>query len=190
MRRSTAAALLMIPLLALPLAAQEHQAHEGAMDHSMHHAPAPTEGLRAELVADIQQLEEKYLSLARAMTGRFDWRPADGVRSVGEVFGHVADANFMIPSMAGAEREMADRRFEAEDEAGILEGLEHSFMHARNAIADVPDAELDDEVTMFGQPATKRQVLTLLVTHMHEHLGQAIAYARSTGVTPPWSAGS
>jgi hypothetical protein len=23
--------------------------------------------------------------------------------------------------------------------------------------------------------------------HMHEHLGQSIAYARSNGVTPPWS---
>jgi uncharacterized damage-inducible protein DinB len=28
----------------------------------------------------------------------------------------------------------------------------------------------------------------MLVTHMHEHLGQSIAYARSIGVTPPWSA--
>jgi uncharacterized damage-inducible protein DinB len=26
-----------------------------------------------------------------------------------------------------------------------------------------------------------------LVSHEHEHLGQMIAYARSNGVTPPWS---
>jgi hypothetical protein len=25
------------------------------------------------------------------------------------------------------------------------------------------------------------------VTHLHEHLGQLIAYARSNKVTPPWS---
>ena len=24
-------------------------------------------------------------------------------------------------------------------------------------------------------------------THLHEHLGQLIAYARSNGVVPPWS---
>ena len=28
----------------------------------------------------------------------------------------------------------------------------------------------------------------LFVTHNHEHLGQMIAYARSVGVTPPWTA--
>jgi uncharacterized damage-inducible protein DinB len=41
---------------------------------------------------------------------------------------------------------------------------------------------------MFGQPASKRRMLILLVTHMHEHLGQSIAYARTNGVVPPWSA--
>jgi hypothetical protein len=33
-------------------------------------------------------------------------------------------------------------------------------------------------------------VLTLLVSHLHEHLGQAIAYARMNGVAPPWSEGN
>jgi uncharacterized damage-inducible protein DinB len=27
-----------------------------------------------------------------------------------------------------------------------------------------------------------------MANHMHEHLGQAIAYARVNGVVPPWSA--
>jgi uncharacterized damage-inducible protein DinB len=35
---------------------------------------------------------------------------------------------------------------------------------------------------------TKTTVLLLLATHSHEHLGQSIAYARSNGVTPPWTA--
>jgi uncharacterized damage-inducible protein DinB len=26
-----------------------------------------------------------------------------------------------------------------------------------------------------------------MVAHLHEHLGQLIAYARSVGVVPPWS---
>ena len=30
-------------------------------------------------------------------------------------------------------------------------------------------------------------VLFLIANHMHEHLGQSIAYARTNGVTPPWS---
>jgi hypothetical protein len=32
-----------------------------------------------------------------------------------------------------------------------------------------------------------RQVWVVTVAHLHEHLGQSIAYARTNGVTPPWS---
>ncbi|NIW85417.1 MAG: DinB family protein, partial [Gammaproteobacteria bacterium] len=53
----------------------------------------------------------------------------------------------------------------------------------------VPKESLDDPIDMFGQQATKRAGLILLVTHMHEHLGQMVAYARMNGVAPPWSAG-
>ena len=189
-----------LALAAAPVGAQEHEGHDTG--HEGMHAAAPSEGLRAELIRDIEQLESKYMDLARAMTGKFGWRPAEGVRSVGEVFGHVAGANFMIPSMAGAMmpesmrggdmQENMRRMQEVErsgDEARIMESLEHSFMHARHAIADVPDEQLDERTRMFGQDVTKRQVLTLLVTHMHEHLGQAIAYARMNGVAPPWSGG-
>jgi hypothetical protein len=28
-----------------------------------------------------------------------------------------------------------------------------------------------------------------ILSHLHEHLGQSIAYARTNGVAPPWSGG-
>lgn len=186
MRSLTSGAVLLMAALVAPAAAQDSGAHAGHA--GMEHAAAPTEGLRAELVADVEQMEQKYVSLAEAMTAHLDWRPGEGVRSVREVFEHVASANFMIPSMAGVEREMAEQHVdEASGSDALVDGLKHSFMHAKHAIAQVPDSELEDMVTMFGREATKRQVLTLLVTHMHEHLGQSIAYARANGVTPPWS---
>ena len=42
--------------------------------------------------------------------------------------------------------------------------------------------------TIFGRQTTKRDACMLTVVHAHEHLGQLIAYARSNGITPPWSA--
>ena len=48
---------------------------------------------------------------------------------------------------------------------------------AGEAAADGPEPE--EEV-----PA---QTWILATTHLHEHLGQAIAYARANGVVPPWS---
>jgi len=40
---------------------------------------------------------------------------------------------------------------------------------------------------MFGQKSTNRRLWITTTTHLHEHLGQLIAYARSNNVTPPWS---
>ena len=179
--------------LAAPAAAQQAGHDHGA-------AAMPTTGLRAELIRDVTTLERQYLMLADAMTGKYGWRPGEGVRSVGEVFMHVAGANYMVPTMAGVQppagmpsgslQEMFGRMQEMEkvtDEAQVKAALRESFAHARHAIASVPDDQLDGMVKLFGQDATRRRVLTVLVTHMHEHLGQSIAYARTNGVTPPWS---
>lgn len=199
MHMRVGALVLGLLVLVSPSAARAQHGEGGGHDGA-HPAP-PASGLRAELIADVEQLEGKYTGLARAMTGKFGWRPAEGVRSVGEVFAHVAGANFMIPGMAGVampaslgsmENARAHlRQLEtAGTEAEIIQALEHSFAHAKHALAQVTDAQLDEATRMFGREATKRQVLTLLVTHMHEHLGQSIAYARSNGVTPPWSGGN
>jgi uncharacterized damage-inducible protein DinB len=183
MRGITLTTAFLLLAAVAPAAAQQHD------DHDMDHPAAPTDGPRAEWIQDIDQLEEKYTALAGALEEHWAWRPGEGVRSVGELFGHVANANFMFPTMVGIEPEMKPEDFEKLGGPATMEGLSHSFMHARHAISEVSDEALDETTTLFGREATKRQVLTMMVTHMHEHLGQAIAYARTNGVAPPWSGG-
>jgi len=115
-----------------------------------------------------------------------------GVRSQGEVFLHVAAANFGIPSymgvtapegfkMDGYEKSMTKK-------ADIQKALKDSFAHMENALASTSDADMDKQVTLFGQTMTERGAYMLLLSHVHEHLGQSIAYARSNGIVPPWTA--
>ena len=71
----------------------------------------------------------------------------------------------------------------------MLADLEASFAFLRKAMeAQSPD--LTKEITVFGRKTTAQETWILTVTHLHEHLGQAIAYARSNNVTPPWSKGA
>jgi uncharacterized damage-inducible protein DinB len=181
--------------IAVPATAQQHEhAHE---DMAM-----PSSGMHAALLADLEVLEQKYTGLAEAMVEHFAWRPAEGVRSVSEVFMHIAGANHYVPTLVGVAppegmevaslEEAFGRMGEMEgitDPAEVMEGMSAGFAHARHAIKSVPEEALDDPIDMFGQQATKRAGLILLMTHMHEHLGQMVAYARMNGVTPPWSAG-
>ena len=40
---------------------------------------------------------------------------------------------------------------------------------------------------VFGQDFTVQGMLVMTAAHLHEHLGQMIAYARSNNVKPPWA---
>jgi hypothetical protein len=128
---------------------------------------------------------------------QYAWRPAEGVRSSAEVLLHVAAPNYWLPISLGidppADVPIAEAfetmvAFEKEtDRAAIIASLGASFDHLRSAIAATPEASLDDDLEYFGRQGTVRSYLVEITTHLHEHLGQLVAYARTNGVTPPWS---
>ena len=163
-------------------------------------SPAPRAGIMGELMTDVAGVQKKLDGLAREMPQeKYDWRPAADVRSVSEVFLHVAGENYGIPAAVGVPADpvtglkatdfAAVTKFEKQqlsrDE--MVQEIDRSFAYLLKAMKDTPNAKLDQKVTFFGHQMTRRAVWVAAVNHMHEHLGQAIAYARSNGVVPPWS---
>ncbi|MEZ5345218.1 MAG: DinB family protein [Pyrinomonadaceae bacterium] len=150
-------------------------------------------GVRAETMSQLVAAEKKFIALAEATPqDKYGWRPGEGVRSVSEVFMHVAAANYGVLSAAGVKPEGVTmeeiRGFEKiTDKAKVVEVLKASFEHARKGINGVSDDDLDNSVKLFGSDSTVRGVLIAVAVHCHEHLGQSIAYARTTGIVPPWS---
>ena len=154
-------------------------------------SPPPAAGFRADFLRQLGDAEEKLIALAEATPAdKFTWRPAQGVRSVSEVFMHVAGGNYFLSTFLGVKPpEGVGRDIEKiTDKAKVVETLRQSFAHARRAAEGVSDADLERQVKLFGNDSTFRGVLFLMATHAHEHLGQSIAYARMNGITPPWSA--
>jgi uncharacterized damage-inducible protein DinB len=149
-------------------------------------------GIRAELLKQVKDAEKKIVDLAEAMPQeKYRWRPMEGVRSVSEVYMHVVGANYFLPSFAGVkppEGLSRDMEKTVTEKAKVVEMLRRSFDHVRKAIMSESDADLDKPAKLFGQETTVRDVLLTTVVHMHEHLGQSIAYARMNGVVPPWTA--
>lgn len=155
-------------------------------------AAPPTSGLRADVVSELSAVEKQLVSLAEAIPAeKYAWRPADGVRSVGEVYVHVAGGNYLLGSMLGVKRPEGtgpDMEKKIRDKATIVPGLKASYDYVRGAIEGLSDADLDKKVNFFGTEITERAVLLRALGHSHEHLGQSIAYARMNGITPPWTA--
>ena len=153
-------------------------------------APA---GYRADMLTWINQAQSELEQLAEAMPeSKYSWRPGKGVRSVGEVYLHVAQANYGLPGFAGVAAP-AGFKFEGYDtsmqkKADIQKALHDSFEHMKSALSAASEADLDKTVDLFGTKSTARGLYMLLLSHAHEHLGQSIAYARMNGVVPPWTA--
>ena len=69
----------------------------------------------------------------------------------------------------------------------VIAKLTESFAAVRKALEDATAGGLSRDVEFFGRRTTVRGILTEIDTHVAEHMGQAIAYARMNGIVPPWS---
>jgi uncharacterized damage-inducible protein DinB len=74
------------------------------------------------------------------------------------------------------------------DKDEIAKMLKDSYAAVKDAAANLTEDDLNKMVqTPFGMEMSMRSFMIALLNHGHEHLGQAIAYARMNGITPPWS---
>ena len=164
-------------------------------------APSPRPAVVETLARDVDEVRTKLVSLARAIPAAdWGWRPGEGVRSVEEVLLHVTYDSYYLPTAGGvpapdgtgitldyetalafAERDLS------RDE--ILDVVDASLVHLGDAMTRAGDATLSENVTVFGRDMDRLGLWVLATVHLHDHLGQLIAYARVLDVVPPWSAG-
>jgi uncharacterized damage-inducible protein DinB len=147
---------------------------------------------RAEMLMHFNTSIRKVIQLAEAMPAeRYTWSPAKDVMPVGQVYAHIARYNFYYPSTALGAKLPAGIRLDTleamRDKAAVVRLLRQSADFARNAITNLPDAQVDAATRLYGRTVPGWAVMVQLVAHMNEHLGQSIAYARSNNVVPPWS---
>jgi uncharacterized damage-inducible protein DinB len=153
---------------------------------------APTSGFRAEFLEEIDDYGQRYTRLAEAMPAeKYAWRPAEGVRSVGDVFAHITLANYGIARALGtappAGFDMKAILALSTDKPKLLQTMKDSFLHFRGAIVALNDVDADKPQKMFNRQTTVRGSFIMITGHFGEHLGQSIAYARVNGIVPPWT---
>jgi len=166
--------------LAAPLAAQQRAS--GAP------AAAQPVSIQTSLANDVGTLSDKFVGLARVMAGKYDWRPGQGVRSVGEVFNLIVGENKMLTGLlTGTPSQGGMGGAQITDPAQLQEALTSSYAALKQAVSGLSASDLNAGVKMFGRDMTKQSAVLLLMFDQHEHLGQSIAYARTNSVVPPWS---
>jgi len=154
-------------------------------------ALAQYEGLWEGYDGEWSHVSKQLVALAEATPAdKFAWSPASGVRSVSEVYMHIAIANFSLLSFTGP-KIPADLKAEMEKtvtaKADVVNWLKRSLEAVKAAHTAVKPADLSRKVKINGKEATVDGMYLRIIVHANEHMGQLIAYARSMGVVPPWS---
>ena len=156
-------------------------------------------GFRADLLGQLEYVQKQVIDLESAIPDeKMTWRPNKDVRSISEVFSHIAFSNYLIFKFAGValpegigintpEDEMKWEKAST-DKKVIHEQLVKSFEFVKSSIRGMTDASMDNSIDFFGQKMSMRAILMIVQSHIHEHFGQSIAYARMVDVVPPWTA--
>jgi len=141
-----------------------------------------------EFNGQIDFVKGRLLQLAEAMPdAKYSWTPGEGVRTVGEVYIHSAEANYYLIAMIKGVKPDMEQEKSPTDKKTALSMLEKSFNDVKDAAGKLTEVDLNREVEAFGMKFSLRNFMITILNHNHEHLGQSIAYARMNGVTPPWS---
>lgn len=173
-------ATLLVPVVLAPIAASLQ-------------AQAPPPNFRDEFLMQFNASASKLVALAKAMPEEsYSWRPMEGVASVASAYMHIAHYNYMYPETAlgvalpeGIDYSRWEEDVTAKD--AVVPILEQSMEHVRATATAMSDADLARMTQLYGRDVPQWAVLLQLITHMNEHLGQEIAYARMNRVVPPWS---
>jgi uncharacterized damage-inducible protein DinB len=153
-------------------------------------AQAP-EGVWQGYDGEWKHVSQQLIALAEATPAeKFSWRPAPGVRSTSEVYMHVVDANFYLLSITGPKmpadwNENMGKTVTSKPE--VIAWLKRSLEAVKTAHAAETPKDLERKVKIADREATVDGMYLRILIHANEHMGQLIAYARMTGVVPPWS---
>jgi uncharacterized damage-inducible protein DinB len=161
------------------------------MNASTSFAQGLPEGVFKGYAGEWDHVSEQLIALAEATPqDKFTWRPAAGVRSTSEVYMHIAHANFLLLGATGPKMpsEFKDKLVTTVTaKADVIRWLKRSLEAVKEAHATEKPEDLQRKVRIFNTDATVDGIFLRIIVHDNEHMGQLIAYARMTGVVPPWS---
>ena len=167
--------------------------------------------LKTEYLDDFAETCKHLDQLSQTMpANKYAWRPAAGVRSVSEVYVHIANGNFLLLSLTGVKlpseyfpnlatdakgkpetqavfKRMGELEKTVADKDAVTRMLKSSLDEVRNRLSQLTAGELDQPADFFGEKTTVRRIYLRIFAHVNEHYGQSIAYARVNGIVPPWS---
>jgi uncharacterized damage-inducible protein DinB len=118
----------------------------------------------------------------------WSYQPTKEVRTVAQLFAHVADAQYEFCGVAAEGKSVAkDIEKTQKTKAEIVPALKEAFAYCDAAYAKMTDAGAAEMVSFFGMRITILGAMDFNTAHNMEHYGNLVTYMRIKGIVPPSS---
>ena len=118
----------------------------------------------------------------------YSFRATPEVRTIAQLFGHIADAYFGMCSAAGGGKP-PQQSFEksATTKAALVKALADGVSFCQSAMAAMTDQKGAESVDFVFGPTPRLGILFFVTTHTYEHYGNLVTYMRLNKIVPPSS---
>ena len=126
-------------------------------------------------------------SLDKIPDNLWSFQPTPDVRTVGQLFAHIADGQYEFCS--AAEGKQIDKAIEktAKTKADVGAAVKEAFAYCDAAFAKMTDADAAAMVPFFGRQLSRLGIMDFNTAHTMEHYGNLVTYMRIKGIVPPSS---
>jgi uncharacterized damage-inducible protein DinB len=127
---------------------------------------------------------------AQVPEDKYKYQPTPQVRTMGQLFGHIANASAMLCNTASGMKAAGSGDAEKlATKAEIQKALANAFATCDHAFQMITPANANETVTLFGQTHTRIGAMAFNNAHDYEHYGNIVTYMRINGLVPPSSGG-
>jgi len=118
----------------------------------------------------------------------YNFKPVDGVRTYGQILGHIADAQYTFCSIAlGEKNPDLDIEKTKTSKADLTAALKTAFSYCDKAYDSMTETSATQTVQLMGGDTPKLGVLNVNNLHSIEHYGNLVTYMRMKNIVPPTS---
>ncbi|HVW07212.1 MAG TPA: DinB family protein [Bryobacteraceae bacterium] len=118
----------------------------------------------------------------------YSYRPTPEVRTIGQLFGHIADAsNHICAAAMGGQRAPGSVEQTVKTKAGLIASLKREFAGCDADYAKLTPSSAMETISFEGMTLTRVAAMDYEVAHTWEHYGNLVTYMRLNKIVPPSS---
>jgi uncharacterized damage-inducible protein DinB len=118
----------------------------------------------------------------------YSYRPTPEVRTIGQLFGHIADAsNHICAAAMGGKPAAGSVEKTAKTKAELIAALKREFAGCEANYSKLTAASALETVQIEGMTLTRVGVMNYESIHTSEHYGNLVTYMRLNKIVPPSS---